>query len=351
MAGVIQPWLAASWQRLVALGERLPHALLFSGPAGLGKRELALALSARLLCDQPREDGHACGVCGACALRLAGNHPDELIVLPPAEEQAEDEGNAATAEEGKAKSRQILIEQIRALHKALEITSHGHGRRVIIIDPAEAMNAVTANGLLKLLEEPPQGCVFVLISSAPRRLLPTIRSRCQVWSFAPPNAAELAAWPEAGKAEMAALLAVKGGLPLAASRAAQKGQGAMLQRFTRDVLALQRDQALRIAAEWEKWLKSADAKTASFGMVQLTDWMLRWVTDLASVRLGGVVRYFPAQAAQLARLAEGLSVAAAVNCYNDMARIHQLAEHSLNARLVLDDMLLRYVRVLTGTRR
>lgn len=351
MSAVIHPWLAGTWQRLLALGERLPHALLFSGPPGLGKRDLAQALAARLLCERPASDGHACGQCSACALRLAGNHPDEKWLVPPSEQKGEgDEAGGADEAPSKAKSSQILIEQIRALHKALEVTSHSGGHRVIIIDPAEAMNAVTANGLLKLLEEPPVGCVFILISSAPRRLLPTIRSRCQVWSFAPPERAQLEAWVAQRGAEVSALLAAHGGLPLAAERAAAHGLGAFLQRFVKDMQGLSRDQAVKLAGEWERWLKSREATTAGFGMVQLSDWMLRWVTDVASLRLGGPVRFFPAQHASLQRVAERISIPAAVSCYNDMTRIRQVAQHPLNARLVLEDMLLRYARTLTGSR-
>ena len=167
---MIHPWLAPAWNRLLELGARLPHALLFVGPAGLGKRALADALAARLLCDTPAADGQACGHCAACQWRLAGNHPDLHRLVPAAEaegaESAAEEGGAAK-EGGKAASSQILIEQVRALQAALNVTGHHGPRRVVIVDPAEAMNAFTANALLKLLEEPPAGCVFLLVSSWP----------------------------------------------------------------------------------------------------------------------------------------------------------------------------------------
>ena len=82
---------------------------------------------------------------------------------------------------------------MRALQEALTMTAH-RGRRVVIVDPAEAMNTFTANALLKLLEEPPDGCMFLLISAAPRRLLPTIRSRCQQWHAPRPDAEALRRW-------------------------------------------------------------------------------------------------------------------------------------------------------------
>ncbi len=351
---MIHPWMQPAWTRLVELGGRLPHALLFVGPPGLGKRELAEALAARLLCDSPAADGHACGRCEPCQWRLAGNHPDLRHVVPAADaaaDGAEGEGaEAAPAKEGKAKSEQILIEQIRDLQSALSVTGHHSARRVVVLDPAEAMNVFTANALLKLLEEPPEGCVFLLVSSAPRRLLPTIRSRCQQWPFSRPDDVALAQWKAGAAPSMQALLAIGGGMPLAAERMAQRGADALLDRFVRDVSGLQAADALRIAGQWEAWLKSKEALAAGFGLPELTDWMQRWVSDLAALRLGGRVRFFPAQEGLLSALATRCSVAAVSHCYNDFVQLRRVSRHPLNARLFLEDMLLRYARAITGNR-
>lgn len=351
---MILPWLQPTWTRLVELDARLPHALLFVGAAGLGKRALAEALAARLLCEAPAADGHACGHCPACQWRLSGNHPDLYRVVPAADaeraEAAEGGGADAEAAPGKAKSAQIVIEQIRELQSALTVTGHHSARRVVLIDPAEAMNVFTANALLKLLEEPPAGCIFVLVSSAPRRLLPTIRSRCQQWSFARPAAAEIARWNDLDGQAGAALLALCGGMPLAAQRLAEAGGAALLERFVREV-ALPRDaDPLRLAGQWEAWLKSKEALAAGFGLVQLVDWMQRWVADLAALRLGGQVRFFPGEEGALAALAARTSVAAASACYNELAQIRRVAQHPLNPRLFLEDMLLRYARALGAAR-
>ncbi len=351
---MIHPWMQPAWTRLVELGGRLPHALLFVGPPGLGKRELAEALAARLLCDSPAADGHACGRCEPCQWRLAGNHPDLRHVVPAADaaaDGAEGEGaEAAPAKEGKAKSEQILIEQIRDLQSALSVTGHHSARRVVVLDPAEAMNVFTANALLKLLEEPPEGCVFLLVSSAPRRLLPTIRSRCQQWPFSRPDDVALAQWKAGAAPSMQALLAIGGGMPLAAERMAQRGADALLDRFVRDVSGLQAADALRIAGQWEAWLKSKEALAAGFGLPELTDWMQRWVSDLAALRLGGRVRFFPAQEGLLSALASRASVAAVSGCYNEIAQIRKVSRHPLSLRLVLEDMLLRYARTIPGAR-
>lgn len=350
---MIQPWLVEGWQRLTSLGERLPHALLFVGPPGLGKRELAEALAARLLCLEPVADGHACGHCSACQLRLSGNHPDFLHIVPEADAVTETEGDASDGGDagGKKKSSQIRIEQIRDLQEALTVTGHQSSRRVVIVDPAEAMNPFTANALLKLLEEPPADCIFLLVSSAPRRLLPTIRSRCQQWAFARPPAEMLARWVESEPDVDRALLAITGGMPLAARRLAEEGAAPLLRRFVKDIAQLPAGDPLRLAAQWDAWLKSKEALAAGFGMVQLVDWVQRWVTDLAALRLGGVARFFPQADAALNSLAQRTSIAAVLNCYNEFARIRRVSQHPLNARLMLEDMLLRYARALTGPRR
>lgn len=352
---MIHPWLQPTWARLLGLGERLPHALLFIGPPGLGKRDLAEALAARLLCDAPGADGAACGRCEACLWRLSGNHPDLHRVVPAAEADKAEAGERAEGapeggDGGKAKSAQIVIEQIRELQAALAVTGHHSARRAVIIDPAEAMNVYTANALLKLLEEPPPGCVFLLVSSAPRRLLPTIRSRCQQWSFVRPPAAQLAAWQAQGGGAGGGLLALVGGMPLAAQRLAESGGEALLARFIDDVGRLPGGDPLRLAGQWEAWLKSREALAAGFGLPLLIDWMQRWVSDLAALRLGGRVRFFPAQQAQLAALGGRANVAAMTNCYNEFAQIRRVAQHPLNMRLVLEDMLLRYTRALTGAK-
>jgi DNA polymerase-3 subunit delta' len=358
----IHAWLEPLWTQWIALGERLPHALLITGASGLGKRDLAEALAARLLCENPAPDGSACEHCAPCQWRRSGNHPDLRRLIPESEEtapaasEASDAGEAAGAastDEGKAKSKQILIDQVRAVQDALTVTAHHGGRRAVIVDPAEAMNAFTANALLKLLEEPPEGCTFLLVSSAPRKLLPTIRSRCQQWHVPRPQADALRRWQaeQGGEGRVPAnLLALCGGIPLAAQRLAGQGFEALLNRFVSDLNTNEID-PLRLAGQWEAWLKKDKAALAAgFGLVMLVEWMQCWVSDLATLRMGGRVRYFPAQSDYLAVLSKRMSVAAAGNCYNEFLNIRRVAAHPLNLRLFIEDMLMRYARMVKGVR-
>ncbi|MGL4408300.1 MAG: DNA polymerase III subunit delta' [Zoogloea sp.] len=357
MAGQVHPWQTALWQRALDRAGRLPHALLFAGPAGGGKRDFAEALAARLLCARPGPDGHACGQCESCQWRLAGNHPDLLRVIPAAdqEERADEGADQERAKDKdkdkdkeKAASRQILIEQIRDLQQALTTGGHRGGGRVVILDPAEAMNPFTANALLKLLEEPTTQTTFLLISSHPRRLLPTIRSRCQTWTFPRPQAEAAHAWLAAqGNQDAPALLAFVGGMPLAAQALAEAGGAAQLQRFVTDIGGLPQRSALHLAGDWEAWIKGKEAQASGLTLATLADWLQRWVADLVSLRLGGPVRFFPTHQAALAALAQRLGVDGALACYNEVTQSRRVSQHPLNARLFLEDMLLRYARSLS----
>lgn len=154
------------------LSEEIPHALLFMGEAGIGKRTVALTFAQTLLChERPIPEGESegwvepCNRCLSCQKLAAQNHPD-LTILEP-------EGST------------IKIEQVRALQDKIIYKPLDGPRRVILIDPADKMNAAAANALLKTLEEPPTHAILILITSKPFSLPETILSRCQKISFYP----------------------------------------------------------------------------------------------------------------------------------------------------------------------
>lgn len=210
------PWQREAWRGLAArLQEgRLPHALLISGAAGLGKDLLALAFAKLALCRTPVA-GLACGHCNSCAQFAAGSHPDYTRVAVEEEKSA------------------ISVEQVRDLIADLQLKSGHGGRKVALIGPAEAMSTAAANSLLKTLEEPPADTLILLVSAAPGRLPATVRSRCQSVGLAAPGQAEALAWLSAReqRSDWPMLLGFCGGAPLAALALAATGIEERRQAF------------------------------------------------------------------------------------------------------------------------
>lgn len=185
-------WLLPPLTSLLAGRERLHHALLITGPEGVGKEWLARALAAALLCDAPGAARLACGGCAGCRWFSQNSHPDFRLIRPSADEVSADDADAP-AKATKA-SRDIRIEQIRALAGFVEIASHRGGAKVVLVTPAEAMNGAAANALLKTLEEPSPNTYFILVCSRIYRLPLTVRSRCRQVPIRVPSTNETISW-------------------------------------------------------------------------------------------------------------------------------------------------------------
>ncbi len=172
----------------VLASDRLPHALLFHGPEGVGKGLVARLFANSLVCTQPGDDAAGCGSCAACRKAAHGNHPDILVVtrLPKkenredggTEEHDEDDGIDAPPAKGGELRPFIVVQQIRALNHHATYAPREGRRRVFLVEPADRMHAESQNALLKTLEEPVGQAVIVLVASRPHVLLPTVRSRC-----------------------------------------------------------------------------------------------------------------------------------------------------------------------------
>ncbi|MCY1277868.1 DNA polymerase III subunit delta' [compost metagenome] len=209
----IHPWQTALWQQLSGRS-RHAHAYLLHGPAGIGKRALADRLVAFLLCQQVQGDA-ACGRCKSCQLLAAGTHPDYWLLEPEEPEKP------------------IRVDQVRELVDFVAQTAQLGGRKLVLLEPAEAMNINAANALLKSLEEPSGDTVLLLLSHQPSRLLPTIKSRCVQQACPQPDAAQSLAWlmqalPDESPESLQELLVLAGGSPLTARRL--HGQGIREQR-------------------------------------------------------------------------------------------------------------------------
>lgn len=339
-------WHEAEWRRLWERPAGPPHALLLAGVAGVGKSLLAHALVQRLLCQTPRNPTDpACGECTSCRLFTSGNHPDFRHVIPEADaEEAEAEG--AGAGEKKKASAQILIAQIRALEDFVYIGAHLGGRRVILVEPADVMNVPAENALLKILEEPPSGVCFVLVSSRWRRLLPTIRSRCRSVMFGRPTATDAVQWLDAqGGGKARKLLPLTGGAPIQALTEYERGRADAFDDVVASLLDGKAD-FLALAGRWEAQLK----KEGGLKMEEVVATIQKGLFDLASLKLTGRLRFLAGREAQAEALVRQADTAAILGGYGELLRARALASHPLNPRLFLDDIAARYLRAVAPAR-
>ncbi len=213
----LAPWLQHQLQGLMT---RPGHALLLQGPSGLGQYELGLALAAAWLCHAPTSVG-ACGVCPSCHGIEVRAHADLSVLMPETEMLAlnwplSEKAQKDIDDKKRKPSKEIRVDAMRDLLGFTQTTGAGARGKLVLIYPAERMNTVTANTLLKTLEEPPGNTRFILASAAAHELLPTVRSRCQVHAMAWPSSESGLAWlrqqglPEA---QTAVLLRAAGGRP------------------------------------------------------------------------------------------------------------------------------------------
>ena len=323
------------WDGLQARREKLPHALLLVGQKGLGKFDLARQFAAGLLCESPRSTGLACEKCLACNWYAQGNHPDFRLLQPDAL------GEGVETEDGKKKpSQQITIDQVRGLDEFLTVGTHRGGLRIVLVNPTEAMNRNAANSLLKTLEEPPPNTLFLMVSSDPVRLLPTIRSRCQVVPITLPSS-RLAekVLAGAGVGEAARWLALAGGAPGLAIELAASGQLAWLENLLKRLGSGRNLDPLGLAAELDKALKDSKGKLLLKNLVEAIQ---KWLVDLNLARNGLPVRYFLAQSATISGLAAMIPARRLIHFYRAMNSRRQEAEQPLNARLFLEGIFLDY---------
>lgn len=157
------PWHQPYWEKLLTYIEMksLPHALLITGSAGLGKSNLAMRFARLLLCECTTKRDQACGCCKGCRLIEVHSHPDLIYIEPD------------------APGKSILVDRMRVTIAALSLAPHYGEHRIIILDQAHQLNKAAANSILKTLEEPADGTILILVTHMPSRLPLTIISRCQ----------------------------------------------------------------------------------------------------------------------------------------------------------------------------
>ena len=317
----LYPWFEPQWQRVCKLlGEqKLPHALIVNGVKGIGKLHFASSVAQLVLCQDRRADA-PCGACRSCQLFTSSGHPD-LYHLSP-----EDEGG------------QIKVDQVRDLSAFMQSTAQQGGYRVVIVDPAEAMNLSASNALLKTLEEPGRDSLLLLLSHQLGQVMPTIKSRCQRIDCPVPEQQLAVKWLEQQlsiETQVASqLLKVVHGAPLLGLSFKEQGQSLRADFFlTLKSLLQRKSTAIEVAPQYAK----AD-------LLLLLSWMYSLLVDVSKLHLIG------AQAqivnADMSKMLTALAKRSDIKqVYNLSDKVQQqraalLAHQNPNRQLLLEDLLL-----------
>ncbi len=331
-APALAPWIAAQTAELLA---QRGHAWLLMGPSGLGQYDLALELVRAWLCEQPSAAG-ACGHCGSCHAIEVRTHADLCVLMPetwmvslgwPLSERAQ----AEIDDKKRKPSKEIRVDAMRdAVEFSQRTSARGRGKAVLVF-PAEDMNNVTANALLKTLEEPPGDVKFVLASESAHELLPTIRSRCLGHTMRWPDAATSGQWLQSQgvDARLAgqALLAT-GGRPQDALAFARSGlDPAVWSGFSK---AMARGD-LALVRDWSP--------------AELLATLQKLCHDLMALRVGAAPRFFAAQ-----DLVSGPGLVALTQWSRALSTQQRTIAHPYNAGLLLESLVSQAQQVLAEVR-
>lgn len=348
--------------------EATSQAILFHGQPGIGKFDFALWLSKALLCEADLfSTGHKpCNSCEACRWFDTGNHPDFIALLPQTLKgrlvQAELEGSpkidpvASESQEdgdgGKKESTFIKIDEVRGAIGGINIGSHRGGKRIILIYPLESLREDASNTLLKSLEEPNPDTIFILVSDRLDRVLPTIRSRCQLIALPKPSRDLALEWLQSElkllltdtvrTEELEATIDEHAGAPLSA-------RDQILARHLGDDkdgigLAITATRVLLEALSKGpqiSYLECAE-KVQKAPYPALLMCMQRWLFDLQLSRQLGEVRYYRRHAQLIGQLASQLQLAKAQRLWSALTLARRHENHPLSTRVQMESMLLQY---------
>ena len=347
-ATALAPWLQTQLQSLLT---QRGHAWLLYGPSGLGQFELAIALARAWLCENPTPAG-ACGVCGSCHAVDVHTHADLCLLMPetlslelgwPLDEKTQDDLDSKK----RKPSKEIKVDAAREAVSFTHLTRSRGTTKVVLVFPAERMNGITANTLLKTLEEPPGAVKFILATQAAHQLLPTIRSRCLGHSMHWPVFDEALVWLQkesrsaAGDAsdkkafktpstgELKTLLTAAGGRPADALAWVLSGQ------------------ASQLAQSWQalpKAMARGDVTAlADWAPAQAVDALQKLCHDVWAVKTGAQPRFFSLEdlPSSTGSLPDSGSMHALASWSKELATTARTVEHPYNPGLMLESLASR----------
>ena len=319
----VYPWQQTVWDTLTGRFPKLGHGLLFYGKKGCGKEAFAQYFLAWVLCANRHANNAPCGECGSCLWLKSDTHPNYVHI--------------STDEDNKKQNAKIKIEKIRDLLPFVQQTVDGW--RVIVIEPAEALNMSSANALLKTLEEPGDRVVIILLADHYLKLPATIRSRLQ--HFALDRISEVQAGeylsqqlPDLDQTQKQLLLNLSNQMPLQAMQLAQAEWLNKRQEFLNDwqKLVTQKNMPMAIATKWNKALSFSD-------FAQMFEYLL---SDLICVKLNQQVKN---PDLDLSVLSEQYTLEFLFTIYSDLQQSKQFIEQNVQSNLVLDQLCIKLMNI------
>jgi DNA polymerase III subunit delta' len=322
----IYPWFKDAW---IAIHEnkKLPHALIFKGKEGIGKYNFAIKFAKSYLCQNPLSNHLPCEACSSCEW-FPDSHPDFRHITPI--ENEDDEPSKRKT----VRKKNILIDQIRELSEYLELSVHQEkGRRIVLIEPADSLNQAASNALLKILEEPPENTLFILITSKTQKLIATIRSRCQLLDLRGPSLDEAKAFLIDQKITHGDnLLSYNGGSPFNAIKELENQS--------------ERETIIQLLSQGH----NIDITKVNYAILtQGLDWTLnmiqKWVFDLLLSLHTQQNYYFKNEEKRIHSQAKQINLDTLLLFANELNELKKIATHPINQELQLQNIFIKYKQI------
>ncbi len=326
MIDSIYPWFQDTWTAIYK-NEKLPHALIFKGKEGIGKYDFAITFAKSYLCQTPLSNHLPCETCSSCEW-FPDSHPDFKHIAPI-------ESDDDTSSKRKTiRKKSIVIDQIRELSEYLELSAHQEkGRRIVLIEPADSLNQAASNALLKILEEPPENTLFILVTSQTQKLIATIRSRCQLLELRGPSFDEAKLFLDRQEiVHEESLLSFTGGSPFNAIKELEN-------QSERDVITQLLSQGHKI-----------DFTKINYAILtQGLDWTLnivqKWIFDLLLSFHTQQSHYFKGQEAQIFSQTKQLNLNTLLLFASELNELKKIASHPVNQELQLQNIFVKYKQI------